>query len=307
MTMDPLSDVLRLLKPASFGFRGLDAGGNWQLHFPASAGIKAYAIESGTCWMLLDAGGDPVGLGPGDVVLLPGRSAFKLYTSTTTEPIDAFDFFPSFPVGTTGTINGGGDCSGVGGFFHFEGRHTELLLDVLPAAVHIRSEAGRAALGVLIGRLMQELREPQLGSALIAGHLAQTLLVEALRLHLADKHAQARSWLAALGDLRMRAALSAMHADPAKPWTLADLARTAGMSRSSFAARFRETVGEPALEYLTRWRMILAADRLAQGRTTLAMVAPTIGYESESAFGVAFKRVLGQSPRQFVRAITARR
>lgn len=307
MTMDPLSDVLRLLKPTSFGLRGLNAGGNWQLHFPASPGIKAYAIESGTCWMLLDGGGDPVRLGAGDVVLLPGRSAFRLYTSTAAEPINAFQFFPSFPVGTTGTINGGGDCFGIGGFFDFEGRHTELLLNVLPAAVHIRSEAGRAALGVLIDRLMQELREPQLGSALIAGHLAQTLLVEALRLHLADAPGQARGWLAALGDLRMRAALSAMHADPAKPWTLANLARTAGMSRSSFAAHFKETVGEPPLEYLTRWRMMLAADRLAQGRTTLAMVAPTVGYNSESAFGAAFKRVLGQSPRQFVQAIAAER
>ncbi len=298
--MDALSDVLGLLKPASFGFRGLNAGGSWQLQFPASTGIKAYAIESGTCWMLLDAGDDPVRLGPGDVMLLPGRSAFRLYTSTTAEPIDAFQFFPSFPVGTTGTINGGGDCFGIGGFFDFEGRHVELLLDVLPAAVHIRSEASRATLGVLIGRLMQELREPQLGSALIAGHLAQTLLVEALRLHLTNQSAQACGWLAALGDLRMCAALSAMHADPAKPWMHEDLAKTAGMSRSSFG----ETFGQTPLEYLTRWRMILAADRLAQGRTTLAMVAPTIGYESESAFAAAFKRVLGQSPRQFVKAIT---
>ena len=78
--MDPLSDVLRLLKPASFGFRGLNAGGSWQLQFPASAGIKAYAIESGTCWMLLDPGGNLLRLGPGDVMRLPGRSAFRLYT-----------------------------------------------------------------------------------------------------------------------------------------------------------------------------------------------------------------------------------
>ncbi len=134
----------------------------------------------------------------------------------------------------------------------------------------------------------------------ISAPLAQTLLVEALRLHLTNQSAQAWGWLAALGDLRMCAALSAMHADPAKPWMHEDLAKTAGMSRSSFG----ETFGQTPLEYLTRWRMILAADRLAQGRTTLAMVAPTIGYESDSAFAAAFKRVLGQSPRQFVKAIT---
>ncbi|WP_294281557.1 AraC family transcriptional regulator [uncultured Sphingomonas sp.] len=134
----------------------------------------------------------------------------------------------------------------------------------------------------------------------ISAPLAQKLLVEALRLHLTNQSAQAWGWLGALGDLRMCAALSAMHADPAKPWMHEDLAKTAGMSRLSFG----ETFGQTPLEYLTRWRMILAADRLAQGRTTLAMVAPTIGYESESAFAAAFKRVLGQSPRQFVKAIT---
>ncbi|WP_058752692.1 helix-turn-helix transcriptional regulator [Sphingomonas sanguinis] len=143
----------------------------------------------------------------------------------------------------------------------------------------------------------------RIGSTIIA-LLAQTLLVEALRLHLTDQSAQAWSWLAALGDLRMRAALSAMHANPAKPWKHEDLAKTAGMSRSSFVVRFGETFGQTPLEYLTRWRLILAAYRLAQERTTLAMVAPTIGYESESAFAAAFKRVLGQSPRQFVKAIT---
>jgi AraC-like DNA-binding protein len=99
----------------------------------------------------------------------------------------------------------------------------------------------------------------------------------------------------------MRAVIGAMHVEPGRKWTLEALARVAGMSRSSFAVRFKDTVGEPAMDYLTRWRMIVASDRLANGGMPIAVVAPTVGYESESAFCAAFKRVMGYSPRQFAK------
>ena len=99
----------------------------------------------------------------------------------------------------------------------------------------------------------------------------------------------------------MNAVLAAMHADPARKWTLAMLANVAGMSRSSFAVRFKDSVGEPAMDYLTRWRMMLAADRLANESMSISLVAPTVGYESESAFGAAFKRVFGYSPRRYAK------
>ncbi len=299
--MDPLSDVLSLLKPSGFGFRGLDAAGDWSLAFRASEGLKVFAIEAGTCWLALDVEKTVAKLGPGDLVLLPGRTASRLYSAPEVTPIDAYRFFPTFPAGTTGTLNGGGACFGIGGFFSFAGSHAELLLGVLPPAIHLKAERTRAALGWLIHRLMDELREPQLGGALIAGHLSQMLLVEALRLHLDDQRTGS-GWLSALADRQMRAAMAAMHAEPARSWSLADLARVAGMSRSSFAASFKRIVGQPPLEYLTRWRMLVAADRLMQGDAPLAALAPALGYASESAFGVAFKRVIGQSPRGLRRA-----
>lgn len=302
--MDPLSEVLALLKPASFGFRGLDAAGDWLLEFGASGGIKAFAVETGGCWMET-ADAEAVRLGAGDLALLPGRTAFRLFSSAHAEPIDAYQFFPTVPAGTVGIIHGGGECVGMGGFFEFSGRHVESMLDVLPPVIMIRAEDTRAALSFLIARLMKELRQPQLGGELMAAHLAQSLLIEALRMHLADGAARDSGWLAGLRDRRIGAALGVMHADPARAWTLVDLARTAGMSRSSFAARFKEIVGEGALEYLTRWRMMVAADTLMQGRVTLAAVAPAVGYASEGAFSIAFKRVLGQSPRQFVQGLAA--
>jgi AraC-like DNA-binding protein len=300
--LDPLSDILSLLRPNSYGFRGLDAGGDWVLAFARDDGVKCYAVQSGSCWLAMEGGAEPVLLQAGDFVLLPGGQAFWLYSAADAPPIDAFDFFSKIPAGETAALNGGGGVAGVGGYFGFEGMHTELLLGMLPPVVHIRAEASKAQLRGSIDRLMRELREPQPGSALLAEHLAQALLIEALRLHMAEHSHKNTGWLFALADRNMRAVIAAMHAEPGRKWTLEALARIAGLSRSSFAVRFKDRVGEPAMDYLTRWRMMVAADRLAHGGMSIALVAPTVGYESESAFGAAFKRVMGYSPRQFAKA-----
>lgn len=303
--MDPLSDILSLLKPGSYGLRGLDAGGDWALSFGPDDSIRCYAIQSGLCWLALDGAEEPVRLVAGDVVLLSGGRGYRLYSAEDAPLTDAFRFFPAVPAGETAVLNGGGSLLGVGGYFGFEGLHADMLLAMLPPIVHIAAQANKAALRLSIDRLMEELREPQPGSALIAGHLAQALLIEALRLHLAQPSHQRTGWLFALADRQMRAVIGAMHAEPGRKWTLEGLAKVAGMSRSSFAARFKATVGEPPMDYLTRWRMMLASDRLANGGMSIALVAPTVGYESESAFGAAFKRVMGYSPGQFARAAAA--
>jgi AraC-like DNA-binding protein len=150
-------------------------------------------------------------------------------------------------------------------------------------------------------RLGQELREPQPGGFLVAEHLAYLMLVQALRLHLAEGLKGGVGWLFALGDRQMSAAITAMHDDPAHRWTLQQLAQIAGMSRSIFAQKFKDTVGEPPMEYLLRWRMTLAGDKLVDSSDPISVIALSLGYESESAFGKAFKRVMGCSPRQYSR------
>ncbi len=298
--MDPLSDVLALLKPTSYAFRGLDAGNPWAIDFPPDDGIKCYALTSGTCWLHMDGLGAPLQMSSGDFLMLPRGHGFRFASGPDAPSVDAIDFFSAIPPGEIGVLNGGGACTGIGGYFGFSGLHAELMLGILPKVVHLKSDQAKAALRSSIERMMQELRDPQPGSALLARHLAQTLLIEALRLHLAEGSKDRTGWLFALADKQMRGALSAMHARPEQRWTLAALADIAGMSRSSFAARFRATVGEPPMEYLTRWRMFLAADKLVNNGATISKIAPTLGYESDSAFGAAFKRVFGCSPRQFV-------
>ncbi len=296
-----MSDILALLKPNSYGFRGLDAGGAWALDFAADDGIKCYAITAGECWLVIDGTPAPWHLNAGSFALLSGGRAFRLYSTADATPIDAFAFFPTFPAGEIAVLNGGGGCQGVGGYFGFEGMHADLLLGMLPPVVYIGAEEGREDLRWSIERLMRELRKPQPGGALLGEHLTQALLIEALRIHLTDRSRADAGWLFALADRQILAVMTAMHSDIGRKWTLEDLARVAGMSRSTFAVRFKETVGEPAMDYLTRWRMMVAADRLANAGMSIAIVAPTVGYESESAFGAAFKRVIGYSPRQFAK------
>src|SRR5580698_6044124 len=122
-----------------------------------------------------------------------------------------------------------------------------------------------------------------------------------LRLYLAEGAHGGASWLAALTDPQLYGAIAAMHDEPGHPWTLEKLARRAGMSRTVFALRFKEVVGETATEYLTRWRMLLAAERLTAGGEPVARIASALGYESESSFGKAFRRVIGHPPRRFAR------
>jgi AraC-like DNA-binding protein len=299
--MDPLSDVLSLLKPRSYVSGGFDAGGKWSIQFPRHEGIKCYAVVSGQCWLSVEGVPDAVRLKTGDCFLLPHGRPFRLASDLTLTPVDAATIYSRRRDGAIASWNGGGDCLILGGHFVFSGCHAGILLGALPPIAHIRRDSDKAALRWSLDRMRQELGERQPGGFLIAQHLAHMMLVQALRLHLAEGPSGGVGWLFALANKQMSAAISAMHEDPARGWTLHELAACAGMSRSTFALKFKETVGASPLEYLTRWRMLLAGDRLANSSDPISVIALSLGYESESAFSTAFKRVMGCSPRQYSR------
>ena len=299
--MDPLSDVLSLLKPRSYASGGFDVGGELSIQFPRHEGIKCYAVVSGQGWLSVEGVADAVRLDTGDCFLLPRGRPFRLATDLNLTPVDYRTILSAAGDGRIGTFNGGGDCFIVGGHFALGGNHAGILLGVLPPIVHIRRESDKAALRWSLERMMQELREPQPGSVLIAQHLAQMMLVQALRLHLAEGLRGGVGWLFALADKQMSAAITSMHDDPAHRWTLQELAKRAGMSRSTFALKFKEKVGASPMEYLTRWRMLLAGDKLVNSSDPISVIALSLSYESESAFSTAFKRVMGCSPRQYSR------
>ena len=296
--MDPLSDVLSLLKPRSYSSGGFYVGGDLSIQFPRHEGIKCYALVTGQCWLSVDDVPDAVEITAGDCFLLPSGRPFRLASDLTLTPVDFRTIRSMKGDGRIGKFNGGGDCFIVGGHFVLSGNHAGILLGVLPPIVHIRKESDRAAMRWSLERMMQELREPQPGGFLVAQHLAYMMLVQALRLHLAEGLRGGVGWLFALADKQMSVAITSMHDDPAHGWTLQKLAERAGMSRSTFALKFKQTVGETPMDYLTRWRMLLAGDKLANSSDPISVIARSLGYESESAFSTAFKRVMGCSPRQ---------
>lgn len=296
--VDPLSEILALLKPQSYRFGGFEAGGDWSLQFPTHEGIKCYAVASGGCWMRIEGMESPLRVTAGDCFILPRGRSFRMASDLDLPSSDYRNVFPTRQNGGVARINGGGEILAVGGHFILAGDQAELLLSMLPPVVHLHSEADKEALRWSVERICRELRDPQPGGFLVAQHLTHMMLVQALRLHLADGVKGGVGWLFALADRQMREAITALHAEPARRWTVQDLARRAGMSRSSFALRFKQTVGDTPMDYLARWRMMLAADRLEMSRESVSSVALSLGYESESAFSTAFKRVMGRSPRR---------
>ena len=299
--MDPLSDLLALLKPRSLASGGFTVNERMAIQWPQHEGIKCYAVVSGQCWLSVEGVADPVRLSAGDCYVLPPGPTFSIATYLRAKPVDFAILRAARSLETDVASKEREGCYLVGGHFLLTGHHADMLLASLPAIVHIRKESDKAAMRYSLERMAEEIRDQQPGGALITQQLAYMMLIQALRLHLADKAHASVGWLFALADQQLSAALNCMHSDPGHPWSLQKLALRIGMSRSSFALRFKEKVGIAPMEYLTRWRMVLASDRLIHSEDSILRIATALGYESESAFGKAYKRIIGCSPRQYSR------
>lgn len=299
--MDPLSDVLALLKPRSYMSKGFEAGGAWSVQFSEHyQSIKCNAIITGECWLAVDSVPGAVHLRAGDCFVLPSGRPFRLASDLNIQPVDAGHIFQQSQDGGTVSCNGGHDFFLTGSRFAVSGPDATTLLAMLPPVVHISKESDKESLRWAVERMMQELRDPRPGGLLIAQHMAHMMLVQALRIYVDNAaEGEGSGWFAALADKKLSRALNAMHENPAQRWTVQTLAERAGMSRSVFSQKFKLAVGSAPLEYLTRWRMLLAGDRLANSKEPVSAVALSLGYQSESAFSTAFKRTLGCSPRQY--------
>lgn len=256
-------------------------------------------VAIGQCWLLIE-GHDPVLLEQGDFYLLGDPPPYVLASELGAEPRAATSLDLRGTHEPVSVADEEGDETYVcRAHFAFDDTDASFVVDALPRLVHVRaSDPQGESLGHLSQLLVGEFATTAPGSSLVLDHLAQILFVHMLRAH-ANRTARPAGWLGALTDDRIGLALRAMHADVARRWTLTELAELSSMSRSAFAASFKQRVGRPPLEYLIQWRMILARDALLHGSPSIAELASLTGYESESAFSTAFRRVVGSSPRQF--------
>ncbi len=297
--MEPLSDVLALLKPQTYVSAGLDAAGAWAIQFPAHQYIKFNAVTKGSCWIAVEGDGEAQKLEQGDCFLLPSGRPFVLASDLSLPKIPAEAVYTG-GCNRTGVCNGGGDFSLVGARFEFSGEQAGALFDSLPPIVAACESSDQASvLRWSLDRFEREIQERGPGASLIAEHLAHIMLIQVLRLHVASERGAGAGWLVALADPQISAAIAAMHGDVSRRWSLEELGKAAGMSRSGFASRFKQVAGISPMEYLTHWRMHIAADRLRTTSHIILRIAHSVGYESDAAFSTAFKKAMGHSPRQY--------
>lgn len=298
--MDPLSDIIGLLRPHDCVAAGFDAGGDWSIRFERHAGLKCNAVLKGRCWLAVD-GEEPAQLEAGDCAILPHGRPFLLSARPARVGEDAQSIYAPVRHGGTAVHGGGGAFFMAGSRFLLSGSVADILLSPLPPLMVVRPGPEQAALRWSLGRIAQELREARPGGALSIAHLSHFVLVQVMRCHLAASPRQAPGWWAAIADPPISRAVAAIHEEPARPWTVGELASLTGLSRTSFAVRFRRITGLTPIGYLTQWRMLVAAERLRRTQGPIARIAAEVGYASESAFGVAFKRATGRPPRRYRR------
>jgi AraC-like DNA-binding protein len=298
--VDPLSDVLSLLHVESATSGRLEAGGNWALQSSAQEHITFCALLSGPCWLITSDRDEPIEMKPGDCLLATDSAAVRLCSDPSMSSADrAKPLAASVPAVLR--IGDGAETSLIGARFRFDEAYAKSILSFLPATIYIRAGSPSAAsLQTILYKLQDEIDVPRLGRELVVDHLVHLALVQAMRGYLTCKEQCPRSgWLGALADRQISAALRLMHEEVTRRWTVAELGAAVGMSRSSFAQRFKALVGIPPLDYLTQWRIHLAGRMLQDGGSPISVVAAEFGYESESAFSTAFKRVMGCAPREF--------
>lgn len=301
--MDALSDVLSLLRVSALLSSRLEGRGSWAFEFPAYQHVKFGGVVSGRLYLQMQGEAVTRVLEEGDFYLLTNGHPFCLASDPALAPVDGIAALEACR-GSDGVIRFGSEgdappCTLTSGRFTFENDAADLLLRHLPPLIHLRApDSASQALGHLLQLLAHETGDLQPGAVVARDNLAALVLVHGLRAHLAS-HTKPKGWLAALADAKIGAALARMHGQPGERWTVEGLARCAGMSRTAFATRFRDLVGQPPLEYLGQWRMTIAKKALHHSDESLVEIASRIGYLSDTAFSIAFKRWTGQSPGRF--------
>lgn len=295
--VDPLAEVITLLRPRAVYSKVISGAGAWSVRYSAFGQPSFCTMLEGEC-VLAVQGQEPLTLVAGDFVLMPATPGFTLSGLAPAAPVLLDSKLQPQPKEEIrhGTRTGPPDMRMLGGYFAFDSPDAALMVSLLPALLHVR---GIARLALLVQLVREESLAQRPGRELVLGRLIEVLLVEALRG--APTEGAPPGLLRALADTRLAAAMRHMHGEPARAWTVVELAKTAALSRSAFFERFSRAVGVPPMEYLLAWRMAMAKDLLTRSDCALAEVAERVGYSSASTFSTAFSRHVGQAPSHYAR------
>lgn len=298
--VDPLGEALHFLRMSGTFYCHSELTAPWGLELPAMKDcLMFHFVTSGRCWLEVEGAAHRL-LQPGDLVLVPHGVGHRLLSEPEVVAARLFDL-PRENVSERYEIlrhgGGGSAMSLVCGAVRFDHPAAHQLVMLLPQMILVEASSS-AQLGILsmLNFMAAEAKEMRPGGETVVTRLADILVIQAIRFWINHDPAAQTGWLGALQDKQIGRVIALIHRDPARAWTLASLATEVAMSRSAFAARFKEIVGMPAMHYVTRWRMNLALTLLKERDEALANLANRVGYQSEAAFNRAFKRFIGVSP-----------
>jgi AraC-like DNA-binding protein len=306
--VDPLSDLLRVVRLDGAFFYAVEGAGSWSIDtvpvreltpriMPNAEHLIAYhVITQGRCYGGL-IGEDQIELAQGDVIVFPHGDAHIMSSAPDLRVPSHIHATTSTGYGQTVVLGGqqSRDVSLVCGFLGCDRRPFNPLLSALPRRMHLRGLSS-GWLDSFTRRLTEESRLGRPGANSVLTRLAELMFLDVLRHYLEDLPAGQTGWLAGLRDEVVGRVLRLFHGEPARPWTLDELARESASSRSNLAKQFAALVGQPPMQYLTQWRMQVAANLLTQGGGKVAAIGAEVGYDSEAAFSRAFKKATGLSP-----------
>ncbi|MEZ4360786.1 MAG: AraC family transcriptional regulator [Kofleriaceae bacterium] len=299
--IDPLGEALHFLRMSGTFYCRSELTAPWALALPPVPRCLAFhVVMAGRCQLEV-AGAEPRTLQPGELALVPHGEGHRL-ASASGVPAPRLDELHHEHVSERYAIlrhGGGGDATSlVCGAVRFEHPAALRLIKLLPKLIHVEASSSPQAdwMRSTLQLIAEEARAPRPGGETVITRLADILVIQAIRSWIERDPAAQTGWLGALQDPQIGRAIALIHRDPARDWTLASLAGEVAMSRSAFAARFTALVGEPAMQYLARWRMNVAVTWLTEETTGLGELATRLGYQSEAAFSRAFKRFMGVPP-----------
>ena len=316
--LDPITDIFRTMHVTAFGQHRLEATAPWGLmqekrteekltpsgQIDSPTDLAHYAMLSrGNCWLNVGGIPDPIPLTGGDCFLVDRDTSIVMRDSPRTRPRSTFREIGAKANSNVAHYGGGGaPTTIVCGSLSFDRASLKPITQLLPSFILLKADEARTlALHDTMRALASEMAEQMPGSEVVANRLAEVFFIQILRAHIASGPERNKGWLRAIFDPQIGTALSAIHDRVNTPWTVESLAGAAGMSRSSFAARFKEQLGQTPQEYVTEWRMQKAMQLLQQRDKKLIDVARTVGYESDAAFSKAFKRVVGANPGEYLK------
>jgi AraC-like DNA-binding protein len=324
MSSDVLSEVLRAVRLTGAVFFSVDASAPWVAEAPPAKSVAPYimpgvehvieyhVITHGSCWGgIVDQA--PVPLETGDIIVFPRGDAHVMSSAPGMRGYPAIEFHRPvdgrrLPIKISIREGGGEETGLICGFLGCDARPFNPLLSALPRVVHVPGrDLTDATLRHFIDAALAESSRPRSGGMSVLARLSELLFIEVVRHYVSMLPPDGVGWLSGLRDEQVGRLLEKLHERPAHPWTLDELAKEVGMSRSVVAERFAHFVGVPPIQYLTQWRMQLAASLLSSTRYVLAEIADKVGYGSEAAFSRAFKRWVGVAPAAYRQGAAAAR